>query len=175
MDTVTQAVFGAVVGQVGFQSKLGWRALAAGAALATVPDLDVFGSLSDPFSEWVHHRGITHSVFFGPIAGPLFGIAIWKMYQWRAERTPGKLPAGLSSAQALSAWVWLSVLAFLTHPFLDVLTPYGTQLLAPSMPCRSLILSTQAFSLSLSSEGGLYGEGRSANQAGRHISQAQRL
>ena len=57
MDTVTQAVFGAVVGQVGFQSKLGWRALAAGAALATVPDLDVFGSLSDPFSEWVHHRG----------------------------------------------------------------------------------------------------------------------
>lgn len=131
MDTVTQAVFGAVVGQVGFQSKLGWRAVAAGAALATVPDLDVFGSLSDPFSEWVHHRGITHSVFFGPIAGPLVGIAIWKMYQWRETRAPGKLPVGLSNAQALSAWVWLSVLAFLTHPFLDVLTPYGTQLLAP--------------------------------------------
>lgn len=131
MDTVTQAVFGAVIGQVGFQSKLGWRALAAGAALATVPDLDVIGSLSDPLNEWRHHRGVTHSVFFGPVVGPLFGIAIWKMYQWRAARSPGKLPEILSNAHALSAWIWLSVLAFLTHPFLDVLTPYGTQLLAP--------------------------------------------
>jgi inner membrane protein len=131
MDTVTQAVFGAVIGQVGFQSKLGWRALAAGAALATVPDLDVLGSLSDPLNEWRHHRGVTHSVFFGPVIGPIFGYAIWKSYQWREARSPGKLPTGLSDASALSAWVWLAVLSFLTHPFLDVLTPYGTQLLAP--------------------------------------------
>jgi len=131
MDTVTQAVFGAVIGQAGFQSKLGWRALAAGAALATAPDLDVVMSLSDPFNEWRHHRGVTHSLLFGPIVGPLFGFAIWKFYQRSQEHTPGKRPAGLSSPDALSAWIWLSVLALMTHPLLDVLTPYGTQLLAP--------------------------------------------
>ncbi len=131
MDTITQAVFGAAVGQAGFQSKLGWRALAAGAALATVPDLDVFATLSDPFNEWRHHRGVTHSLFFGPIVGPLFGFAIWKFYQRSQVRVPGKRPVGLSDGQALSAWIWLSVLALMTHPILDVLTPYGTQLLAP--------------------------------------------
>jgi inner membrane protein len=131
VDTITQAVFGAAIGQAGFQSKLGWRALAAGAALATVPDLDVFGSLIDPLNEWRNHRGLTHSLFFGPIAGPFLGIAIWKSYQWRAEKNPGKLPATLSNAQAISAWIWLSVLALMTHPILDVFTPYGTQLLAP--------------------------------------------
>ncbi len=130
MDTVTQAVFGAVIGQAGFQSKLGWRALAAGAALATVPDLDVFASFSDPLNEWQHHRGLTHSLFFGPVIGPLFGIAIWKSYQWRQARG-ASLPAQLSDRQALAAWIWLSILAFITHPILDVLTPYGTQLLAP--------------------------------------------
>ncbi|MEQ9518972.1 MAG: metal-dependent hydrolase [Parvibaculum sp.] len=130
MDTITQAVFGAVVGQAGFQSKLGWRALAAGAALATVPDLDVFASLSDPLSEWEHHRGITHSLFFGPVLGPLFGVAIWKAYQWRRARG-ADLPARLSDPQALAAWIWLSILALMTHPILDVFTPYGTQLLAP--------------------------------------------
>jgi len=84
MDTVTQAVFGAVIGHVGFHSKLGWRALAAGVALAPVPDLAVFGSLSDPLNEWRHHRGVTHSIFFGPVIGPLFGYAIWRSYQWRS-------------------------------------------------------------------------------------------
>lgn len=131
MDTITQAVFGAAIGQAGFQSKLGWRALAAGATLATVPDLDVFGSLIDPLNEWRNHRGITHSLFFGPVVGPLFGVAIWKAYQWRSDRHPGKFPSGLTNVQALSAWIWLSVLALMTHPVLDVFTPYGTQLLAP--------------------------------------------
>lgn len=130
MDTVTQAVFGAVIGQAGFQSKLGWRALAAGAALATVPDLDVFASFSDPLNEWEHHRGITHSLFFGPVIGPLFGIAIWKSYEWRLARG-ANLPPKLADPKALAAWIWLSILAFITHPMLDVLTPYGTQLLAP--------------------------------------------
>ncbi|MEQ9143227.1 MAG: metal-dependent hydrolase [Parvibaculaceae bacterium] len=131
MDTVTQAVFGAVIGQAGFQSKLGWRALAAGAALATVPDLDVVASLADPLNEWRHHRGVTHSLFFGPVIGPVLGYAIWKSYQWRNARTPGKPFAPLGEAGALSAWIWLAVLALMTHPVLDVLTPYGTQLLAP--------------------------------------------
>lgn len=130
MDTITQAAFGAVIGQAGFQSKLGWRALAAGAALATLPDLDVFAYGVDPLNEWRYHRGITHSLFFAPLVGPLIGMAIWQYYRWRSENRPG-LPEGLSARDSLSAWIWLSILAIMTHPFLDVLTPYGTQLLAP--------------------------------------------
>lgn len=131
MDTVTQAMFGAVIGQAGFQRKLGWRALAAGAAVATLPDLDVLMVAADPLHEWRYHRGITHSVFFGPVVGVALGWTLWRGYRWRNARAPSPAFERLSAPEALGPWIWLCVLALFTHPFLDVLTPYGTQLLAP--------------------------------------------
>jgi inner membrane protein len=80
MDSVTQALFGATVAQAGFRRELGRQALVAGAVLGTIPDLDVaVGWVADAFSSWQHHRGLTHSLFFGPVLGPLFGWAIWRL------------------------------------------------------------------------------------------------
>jgi len=33
----------------------------------------VVAGLFGPYANWLHHRGVTHSIFFGPVAGPLFG------------------------------------------------------------------------------------------------------
>lgn len=134
MDTVTQMLFGAVVAQAGFRRKLGRRALAAGAVVALVPDLDVgVGWFGGTFANWEHHRGLTHSLFFGPIVGPLLG---WLL--WRFERRGNTAPP---EDGRLRAWIWLCVLALVTHPLIDLFTSYGTQLLYPFSTTRFAINS----------------------------------
>ena len=128
MDTATQALLGAVVGQATFSHKLGGRALLFGAAGGLIPDLDVLAVLTHgPFGEFIHHRGFTHSLWFGPVAGPILGWGIWHYYRWRGRTGPGE-PGERSR---LSAWMGLMILALLTHPLIDIFTSYGTQLLAP--------------------------------------------
>jgi inner membrane protein len=145
MDSLTQALFGAVVAQAGFRRGLGRRALVAGAVLGTVPDLDVaVGWVADAFSNWQHHRGVTHSLFFGPVVGPAVGWAIWKAEAWRK---------GWADPDRLRPWVWLAVLVLLTHPLIDLFTSYGTQLLAPFSDHRfaidALPIIEPVYSLSL--------------------------
>jgi membrane-bound metal-dependent hydrolase YbcI (DUF457 family) len=129
MDSITQSLLGAVVAQAGFRRTLGGRAVVAGAVLGAVPDLDVVAGLFGPYANWLHHRGVTHSIFFGPIAGPLFGWGLWCFFRWRAPRR-GE-PETRSSPEQLRAWIWLSIFALFTHPLIDLFTSYGTQLLAP--------------------------------------------
>ena len=127
MDTATQALLGAVVGQAGFSHKLGRRALIWGAIGGVLPDLDVLAGLAtQPFGEWVHHRGATHSLWFGPVLGPPLGWLIWRGYARRGRGT------GTPGDPALRpAWMGLMALALFTHPLIDVFTTYGTQLFAP--------------------------------------------
>lgn len=128
MDTATQALLGAVVGQATFSHKLGGRALAFGAVGGLIPDLDVLAVVTHgPFGEFVHHRGFTHSLWFGPVAGVVFGWLIWHYYRWRGKTGPGEL----GDRSRLGPWMGLMILAILTHPLIDVFTTYGTQLLAP--------------------------------------------
>lgn len=124
MDTLTHAIFGAVVGQAGFRRSLGRRAMAYGAAAAVLPDLDVVaGLVAGPYAAWLWHRGPTHSVFFAAIGGALLGWLVWRLH------------AGGEGAKAargpLLAWVGLFWVVLFTHPVLDLFTHYGTQLLAP--------------------------------------------
>ncbi len=120
MDLITQGILGAAVSQAGFQKTLGRRALAWGAIAGMIPDMDVFVRLSsNPFAEMLYHRGITHSLWFGPVLGPIFGYLVWKWYQRKGFSDP------------LSSWIGLMIWALITHPLLDVFTIYGTQLLAP--------------------------------------------
>jgi inner membrane protein len=128
MDTVTQALLGAVVGQTGFSHRLGRRALVWGAVGGLIPDLDVVAiATRGPFAEFLYHRGCTHALWFGPVVGPILGWAIWRGYRWRGRDGPGD-PGDPS---LLRAWMGLLTLALITHPLIDVFTTYGTQLFAP--------------------------------------------
>lgn len=129
MDPVSQAALGAVVAHSVSHRQLGTRAVLLGAAAGALPDIDVFFSLDgDYFDQLVSHRGITHSLFFAPVAGPVLGWLAWR-WSTRRRNQPGK-PA------ALRAWMLATTLAILSHPLLDYLTPYGTQLLQPFSDAR---------------------------------------
>jgi inner membrane protein len=130
MDTVTQVLLGATVAQAGFAARLGRRrALAWGAVAGLIPDLDVVAvATHGAFGEFLHHRGITHALCFGPVLGPVMGAAAWGATRSRRARAAAADPA---ERRLLFAWIGLFVLVLFTHPLLDVFTTYGTQLLAP--------------------------------------------
>ena len=66
MDSLTQIVLGAAVGEVVLGRKIGNRAMLWGAVAGTIPDLDVMiGSLfMNEVNGLAFHRAITHSIFF---------------------------------------------------------------------------------------------------------------
>ena len=74
MDSLTQIVLGAAVGEIALGRKIGNRALIWGAIGGTIPDLDV---LANPFMDDIEslafHRGITHSILFSVVAPLIFG------------------------------------------------------------------------------------------------------
>jgi inner membrane protein len=125
MDPVSQAALGAAVGHAFFHRQLGMKAAGLGALAGLFPDIDSFyGSMEGPFARLVSHRGITHSLFFGPVVGSLFGWLYWRRLSYPAEPSRTDLPGP-------GVWIGLFVLALLSHPLLDLCTHYGTQLLAP--------------------------------------------
>lgn len=134
MDTITQAVLGAAVGQAVAGPVLGRKALVWGALGGTLPDLDVIaGALTGPWGRLIWHRGPSHALWFGPVVGPMAGYVAWRWTRWRADRFNRTHPPAPAAREAgpLSLWMWLMMWAILTHPLLDVFTTYGTQLLAP--------------------------------------------
>ena len=66
MDSLTQIILGAAVGEVVAGRKIGNRAMLWGAIAGTIPDLDVMiGSLfMTEINGLAFHRAITHSIFF---------------------------------------------------------------------------------------------------------------
>jgi inner membrane protein len=118
MDSITQAALGAAVGHAALGRRVGGRAAAWGAALGTLPDLDILAyPLLDEAGQLLFHRGPTHALLFSGVASPLIGLALSRLH--------GK------SGEGWKRWAWLSFLALATHAFLDACTAYGTQLLLP--------------------------------------------
>ncbi|MGR5062576.1 metal-dependent hydrolase [Photobacterium sp. DNB22_13_2] len=116
MDSVTQAALGAAVAGAVAGRKCSPKILLAGAALGTLPDLDVLISYGDPVSDMVKHRGFSHSLF---VLIPFSFLLSWL---WQKVR-PTRFSFG---------HLWLLVAACLvTHPLLDSFTAYGTQLFWP--------------------------------------------
>ncbi len=129
MDSVTQGLLGAAIAQAGFEGRLGRRALGWGAAAGLLPDLDVVAvATHGPFGELLYHRGFTHSLWFGPVVGVLFGELVWRYF---ARRAPPRGDPDPGAPAARGDWMALFVLVLFTHPLLDLFTAYGTQLLAP--------------------------------------------
>lgn len=93
-----------------------WQAALAGAAIGTLPDLDVFIAKGDAILDMVLHRAETHAFFWQALASPLIAA----------------LPAALTRSFRLFGRWWLTVILVLfTHSLLDAMTIYGTQLGLP--------------------------------------------
>ncbi len=118
MDSLTQIVLGASVGEAVLGKKVGNKAMLYGAIAGTIPDLDVLARFfvdTITATEW--HRGFSHSVFFAIVAAPVFGWLISKV-----ER---------KSEATFRDWSWLMFWGLFTHPVLDAFTTWGTQLFWP--------------------------------------------
>ncbi|MFL0354581.1 metal-dependent hydrolase [Xanthomarina sp. GH4-25] len=116
MDSLTQIVLGAAIGEAVLGRKVGNKAMLYGAIAGTIPDLDVFSSyFTDTVSALEIHRGFTHSIFFSICFAPLFGWIVSKYERFKD----------------IKGWSWLFFWAFITHPILDAHTTWGTQLFWP--------------------------------------------
>ncbi|MEM9547690.1 MAG: metal-dependent hydrolase [Bacteroidota bacterium] len=188
MDSLTQIVLGAAVGEVVLGRKIGNRAMLWGAIAGTIPDLDVMiGSLfMNEINGLAFHRAITHSIFFAvafsfliayytnwiykngynkrygyklaaTVVGCLFLVlasAIFLFVSTTLGGTLSMIVAGIFALVGLvffgrkliqgyllqeqetvdiGYWSWYKLFfwAIFTHPLLDCLTVYGTQLFAP--------------------------------------------
>jgi inner membrane protein len=117
MDSLTQIALGAAVGTAVLGRKVGARAALWGAAVATLPDLDVLFPYGDPVKDFTFHRAESHSLFWLTAASPLLA--------WLIAILNRRSGAGFRD------WWLLTWLALVTHPLLDAFTVYGTQLLLP--------------------------------------------
>ena len=118
MDSLTQIVLGAAVGEAVLGRKVGNKAMLYGAIAGTIPDLDALaGNFTDTITAIEVHRGFTHSIVFSVLAAPVFGYLIS-----RIERKSGV---------GWKDWSWLMFWGLFTHPILDSFTTWGTQLFWP--------------------------------------------
>lgn len=126
MDSISQFVLGAAVGEAVLGKRLGNKAMMWGGIAGTIPDLDVILS---PFMSEVDalafHRGISHSISFAIIGAYIFGWLLHRLYY----KPPDKRT--LNNYAGLRSWQFMFFLGFLTHSLLDCFTMYGTQLFAP--------------------------------------------
>jgi len=136
MDPISQAALGAAVAQTTAHHKLGFKVVLAGALAGAMPDIDVFFSIGQNyFTQLQLHRGFTHSLFFPLIAGPVTGFLFW------TKERANKSFKQNRQLEHLRYWIAAMTLAVLSHPLLDLLTPYGTQLLAPFSDRRFAIFA----------------------------------
>jgi inner membrane protein len=104
LDSLTQVVLGASVAGVCAPAGQRRKALLLGAALGTLPDLDVFIDYGDAVRNFTYHRAFSHSLF---VLAP-FALLLWlALKRWWApvRDAPGPWLAAIS-------------LALLTHPLL---------------------------------------------------------
>jgi inner membrane protein len=117
MDSLSQIGLGAAVGVAAMGRRTAvWKAALWGAVAGTLPDLDVLIYYGDPIRNMVLHRAETHALFWLTLFSLPLATAIARLHgewaQWRR-------------------W-WLAIwLVLVTHPLLDAMTVYGTQLALP--------------------------------------------
>ena len=139
MDSLSQAALGAAVGHAVAGRRAGRKAAAWGAALATLPDLDVFIPLGNDVLEFTSHRSFTHSLPVMAAAAPFLVWALGRLHpQVRGDRR---------------RWSALVLACLWTHALLDAFTAYGTQLLwplpAPPVAWSTIFIVDPAYTLPL--------------------------
>jgi inner membrane protein len=117
MDSVSQIALGAAIGVATMGRRTApWKAALWGAVAGTLPDLDVLVDHGDPISNMVLHRAETHAPFWQTLFSLPFAAAVARLHgEWHQWKR----------------W-WLALwLVLVTHPLLDAMTIYGTQLALP--------------------------------------------
>ena len=118
MDSLSQIVLGAAVGNEVLGKKIGNKAILYGAIIGTIPDLDVlYGKFLDPLTATDIHRGFSHSTLFFLFLSPILG--------WILQKVAHKNGVNFKEATLFS------FLILQTHSLLDLFTTWGTQLLWP--------------------------------------------
>jgi inner membrane protein len=117
MDSLSQIALGAAVSVAVMGRRTAvWKAALWGAVAGTLPDLDVLIDQGDAIRNMVLHRAESHALFW---------------------LTLFSLPLAALVARLHGEWGWLRRwwlalwLVLVTHPLLDAMTVYGTQLALP--------------------------------------------
>ena len=126
LDIVTQGVLGAAVGHAVLGRRIGAKAMAIAFVGGIIPDLDIFlVESSQSLDYWHYHRGITHSLFFGPVLGlPLAAVSL-AVQRWRS-----------GAPTSFGLWYLFWALVLVTHPLLDLATHWGTAFFTPLTDAR---------------------------------------
>ena len=118
MDSLTQAVLGGAVGYCVAGKQSPRKAILYGAALGTLPDLDVIVQHSTDLARFTLHRSWSHSWLVQTAVTPLLALLAHKIDKGFDYKT----------------WLLMIWLCLITHSGLDAMTVYGTQLFWPFMP-----------------------------------------
>lgn len=133
MDSLTQIALGSAIGvAVMGRRTAAWKAALWGAVAGTLPDLDALIDYGDDVLNMTRHRAESHSLFFLTLGAPVLAWLVSRLH--RAQSSPAASSAWHSSTpQAPTFWRWWLALwlVLFTHPLLDTMTIYGTQLLQP--------------------------------------------
>lgn len=118
MDSLTQIVLGAGIGELVMGHKIGNKAILLGAIAGTVPDLDVIVTsfIDDPIANLEIHRAYSHALFIHIFLAIPFAYLCFKLFKKK---------------HSFMSFYWLWFLGFTTHALLDGFTTYGTQLFLP--------------------------------------------
>lgn len=117
MDSLSQIALGSAVGVAVMGRRTAvWKAALWGAIGGTLPDLDAFIDHGDAILNMTRHRAESHALFILTLAAPVLAWIVSRIH---------------SEAALFKRW-WLALwLVLITHPLLDTMTVYGTQLLQP--------------------------------------------
>ncbi|MEM7405287.1 MAG: metal-dependent hydrolase [Pseudomonadota bacterium] len=117
MDSLTQFLLGASIGEAVAGRRFGRVSAVVGGVAATLPDLDVLFPFADAVATFTYHRGASHSLLVLALIAPVLAAGFNRLMP---------LPK-----RSYRLWLLVVMLALLTHPLLDAMTVYGTQLLWP--------------------------------------------
>ncbi len=118
MDSLTQIVLGAAVGEITLGKRIGNKAQLFGAIAGTIPDLDILLTFiyPDGVSKLLIHRSYSHAWLTHILLGLPLAYWCYKAYNKTID---------------FKSWYWLWLLGLTTHALLDAFTTYGTRLFLP--------------------------------------------
>jgi inner membrane protein len=133
MDSLTQIALGSAIGVAVMGRRTAvWKAALWGAVAGTLPDLDAFIDHGNDVLNMTRHRAESHSLFFLTLGAPVLAWLVSRIHRAPSGKTPSRAWHGNTPPQPTFGRWWLALwLVLFTHPLLDTMTIYGTQLLQP--------------------------------------------